>query len=298
MSHNIKTQPVSPDRLGPRFGVLVGSYVAGLIVPTLTLSIVEYFGLRSRVLTFAVLATVGVIIGSGAAIIAADNERIATWLNSSWVAWLVPLVGLVPMVAYYFTVLEVVAASLVDPTVIPVSSLVGATGFLLGIVAAGAGEIAVLTARNRAASSTIASENVLMEWSSRWPRDHRIKLQTFSMITGLVPVGLLSFWLPPYLTVLAALIVIVAVASTTNALLSDREFKFTPAGLEHSRSGTFFSWHQFTPKSQIEHITVSEDQVIVHRPGFLPTIRFDRRDPRLDDEEIVNTLGEYLDIRE
>jgi len=298
MRQNIKRLPVTPGRLGPRFGVLVGSYVAALTVPTLTLFAVEYFGLRSKVLAFTVLAAMGIIIGSGAAFVAADNEQMASWLNSSRVAWLFPLVGLVPTVAYHFSVLEVIAASLIDPAVISVSTLIGATGFLLGIVAAGAGEIAILTARNRVASSAVVSENVLVEWTSGWPRNHRVKLQMVTLIAGLVSVGLFSFWIPPYLTVLAALTVVITVSGTTNTVLSDREFKFTPAGLEHSRSGKFFTWQQFTPKSQIKYIVVSDNQVIVHRSGVSPSIRFDRHDPRLDDEEIINTLKEYLDLRE
>lgn len=298
MRHNTKNATISPDRLGPRFGVLVGSYVAALIAPTLTLFTVEYFGLRSKVLAFTILGTIGIIIGSGVALRATDNRQIASWLNSSWVAWLFPLVGLVPMMAYHFSVLEVVAASLIDPTVIPVSSLVGTTGFLFGIVAAGAGEIAILTARNRVASSAIASENVLIEWTSRWPRAHRMKVQIFTMVGGLIPVGLLSFWLPPYLTMLTALIVVITVFATTNTVLSDRVFNLTQAGLEHRRSGKFFTWRQFTPKSQIKYITASQNQIILHRSGVLPSIRFDRHDLRVDDEEVINTLEEHLNVQE
>lgn len=290
---------VSPDRLGPRFGVLIGSYVAALIAPTLTLFTVEYVGLRSKVLAFAVLGTIGITIGSGTVFLTTDNGQIASWLNSGWIAWLFPLVGLVPIVAYHFSVLEVFAGYLIDPAAIPVSSLVSATGFLLGIVAVGVGEIAILTARNRVASSAIASENVLMEWTSRWPRAHKIKVQIFTMVTGLVLVGLLSFWYPPYLTVLIALVFATLVV-TTNTVLSDRAYKLTPAGLEHRRSGSgkIFTWRQFIPKPQIKYVTVSESHVILHRSGLLPSIRFDRNDLRLDDEEVINNLEEYLERRE
>lgn len=299
MKYNTENSVVSPDGLGPRFGVLIGSYVAALIAPTLTLFTVGYLGLRSKVLAFAALGTIGITIGSGMAFLTIDNGQIASWLNSGWVAWLFPLLGLVPMMAYHFSVLEVVAVYLIDPASIPVSSLVGATGFLLGIVAAVAGEIAILTARNRVASSAIASENVLIEWTSRWPRAHRIKVQIFTMVTGLVPVGLLSFWLPPHLTVLNALVVVTLVG-TTNTLLSDRAYKLTPAGLEQRRSGSgkLVTWHQFIPKSQMKYVTVSKNDVILHRSGLLPSIRFDRNDLRFDDEEIINNLEEYLNRRE
>lgn len=299
MKYFTQSSAVSPDRLGPRFGVLVGSYVAALIAPTLTLFTVEYFGLRSNVLAFAVLGTIGITIGFGTAFLTTENGQIASWLNSGWVPWLFPLLGLVPMMAYHFSVLRVFATYLIDPAAIPVSSLVGATGFLLGIVAAVAGEIAIRTARNRVASSAIASENVLIEWTARWPRAHKIKVQIFIMVTGLVPVGLLSFWYPPYLTVLTALVVITLVI-TANTVLSDRVYKLTPAGLEHSRSGSgkFVTWRQFIPKPQIKYVTVSENQVILHRSSLLPSIRFDRHDLRLDDEEIINNLEEYFDRRE
>ncbi|MFB1065893.1 hypothetical protein [Natrinema sp. H-ect4] len=300
MKYNTEKSVVSPDGLGPRFGVLVGSYVAALIAPTLTLFTVEYLGWRSKVLAFTVLGTIGITIGSGTAFLTTDNGQIASWLNSGWVAWLFPLLGLVPMIAYHFSVLEVVAVYLIDPASIPVSSLVGATGFLLGIVAAVAGEIAIRAARNRVASSAIESENVLIEWTSRWPRGHRIKVQVFTMVTGLVLVGLLSFWLPPHLTVLTALVVVVTVSSTTNTVLSDRAYKLTPAGLELRRSGSgkLVTWCQFIPMSQIKYVTVLENHVILHRSGLLPSIRFDRNDLRFDDEEIINNLEEYLNRRE
>jgi len=54
MKYNTEKSVVSPDGLGPRFGVLVGSYVAALIAPTLTLFTVEYLGWRSKVLAFTV----------------------------------------------------------------------------------------------------------------------------------------------------------------------------------------------------------------------------------------------------
>lgn len=300
MKYNTENPVVSPDGLGPRFGVLVGSYVAALIAPTLTLFTVEYFGLHSKVLAFAVLGTIGITIGSGTAFLTTDNGQIASWLNSGWVVWLFPLLGLVPIVAYHFSVLVVAAFYLIDPASIPVSSLVGATGFVLGIVAAVIGEIAILTARNRVASSAIASENVLIEWTARWPRAHRIKVQIVTMVTGLVSVGLLSFWLPPHLTVLTALPVVVTVSSTTNTVLSDRAYKLTPVGLELRRSGAgkLVTWHQFIPMSQMKYVTVSENGVIVHRSGLLPSIRFDRNDLRFDDEEIIKNLEKYLDRRE
>lgn len=299
MKYITENSVVSPGRLGPRFGMLVGCYVAALFAPTLTLFTVEYVGLRSKVLAFAVLGTIGITIGSGTAFLTTDNGQIASWLNSGWIAWLFPLVGLVPMVVYHFSVLEVFAGYLIDLAAIPVSSLVGATGFLLGIVAAGVGEIALLTARNRVASSAIASENVLIEWTARWPRAHKIKVQVFTIVTGLALVGLLSFWYPPYLTVSTAL-VIVPLVVTINTVLSDRAYKLTPAGLEHRRSGSgnIFTWRQFIPKSQIKYFTVSDNHVILHRSGLLPSIRFDRNDLRLDDVEIINNLEEHLDRRE
>jgi len=298
MGYDIKNSLFSTDRLDPQFGVLVGSYVAALIAPALTLLTTEYFALRSKVLALAILGMIGIIICSGVAFLSTDNRQIASWLNSSWVAWLLPLVGLVPIMAYHFSVLEVVATSLVDSSVIPVSSLVGAAGFLLGIVAAVAGEIAILTARNWVASSAIVSENVLIEWTSRWPRAHKIKLQIFTMITGLALVGLLSFWIPPYITVLSALIIVFTIFITTYTVLSDRAFKLTPAGLVHSRSGKIFTWKQFIPKSQVKYVTMSKNDIILHRSGVSPSIRFDRHDSRLDDEEIISNLEEHYDVRE
>lgn len=289
----------SPDRLGPRFGVLVGSYVAALVAPTLTLFAVEYFGLSSKVLGFAVLGTIGVAVGSGAALLTADDERIASWLHSGWMAWLFPLAGLAPMVAYGFDVLEALALYLVESAAVPVSTLVGATGFLLGIVAAGTGEIAVRTARNRVASSAVASESVLIEWTAKWPRAHRVAVQALTLVTGLVPVGILSLSYPPHVPMLAGTIV-VALLIVTNTVLSDRSYKLTPAGVERRRSGSgsLITWHQFIPKEQIEDVAVSENHVTLRRSGLLPSVRFSRRDSRLDDEEIVDSLEEHLDSRE
>jgi len=298
MKYNTEKSVVSPDGLGPRFGVLVGSYVAALIAPTLTLFTVEYLGWRSKVFAFTVEERSA--IGSGTAF-PNNRQRTNSLLAELRLGSLaLPASRTRSMIAYHFSVLEVVAVYLIDPASIPVSSLVGATGFLLGIVAAVAGEIAIRAARNRVASSAIESENVLIEWTSRWPRGHRIKVQVFTMVTGLVPVGLLSFWLPPHLTVLTALVVVVTVSSTTNTVLSDRAYKLTPAGLELRRSGSgkLVTWCQFIPMSQIKYVTVLENHVILHRSGLLPSIRFDRNDLRFDDEEIINNLEEYLNRRE
>jgi len=298
VSHIDTRSAALPDRPGLRFGALVGGYVAALTAPALTLLAVAYFDLRSSVLAFAVLGTVGVAIGSGTAVLTADDGRIAAWLNSGWVAWLFALLGLAPTAAYSFSVLEAFATYLVDPAAIPVSSLVGTTGFVLGIVACVAGEIAVRTARNRVASSAVASEEVLTEWTAGWPRAHRVKLQALVLVTGLVTVGTLSFWSPPYLTVLAA-VVALALVVTVNAVLSDRVYRLTPTGLEHRRSGsgTLFTWSQFVPTEQIEHVAVSEDEVVVHRSGLLPSVRFDRRDLRLNDEEVISSLDAQFDTR-
>lgn len=298
MSHIDTRSAALPDRLGLRFGALVGGYVAALTAPALTLLAVAYFDLRSSVLAFAVLGTIAVAVGSGTALLTAGDGRIAAWLNSGWVAWLFALLGLAPMAAYGFSVFEAFATYLVDPAAVPVSSLVGTTGFALGIVAAVAGEVAIRTARNRVASSAVASEDILVEWTARWPRAHRMKLQAFLLVTGLVVVGVRSLWYSPYLISLATLVVL-PILVTVNTVLSERVYKLTPAGLEHRRSGSrdLFTWSQFVPNEQIEHVTVSEKDVVVRRSGLLPSVRFDRRDPRLDDDEVISSLEAQFDTR-
>lgn len=297
---NTNVSPLlAPDNLNIQFSVLTGGYVAALIAPVLTLFIVEYFGLSSWILALGILGVIGAALGSVVVRLITDHGKIARWLNTGWLPWLLPLVGFIPMFAYYFSVVEAIAYLYVGPgteSTGATASVVGATGFILGMAACWLGEFMVRTARSQVAAFAVTNENITVEWTAAWPRTHKRKVQIGVVLICLVVVGLIAIWYAPQ-TIVYTLPTVLTFVFVTRSAFADRKYKATPSGLEHLRKGMIFDSRQFVPWSQIDGFTVTNSAVILHRTPLHPSIRFSRRDVRTNEKEIIDTLEEHLDRR-
>lgn len=283
------------DRVNTRFTVLAGCYVAALVAPTLTLWVIEYVQIRSRLLALGVMGAIAIVAGASTVFIARDNEGLLSWLNAGWLPWLLVAAGILPVIAYRFSVVVVVATLFVAGASIPVTSLVASIAVVLGLVAVVVGEIALRAARNQIACSATSETDVTIRWSAKWPRAQRLSILA---IVGLAGIGLL---LATALRVIPLPIAVsgfgpgvVALVVLARELFSEREFELTPAGLLHARSGTRYTTRQFLPWSGIESFTLTDDAVVLHRAGLLPSIRFSRSDIRPDEAEILVALEEHV----
>jgi len=291
---NAASLPV-PESLDLRFSVLAGGYVAALIAPVIALFAVEYFDLGSWILALGILGAIGVSLGLALGRLVTDNSEIARWFNTGWLPWLFPVVGFIPLFAYYPSVIEF-GAYFVGLNTVTADSVIGATGFLLGIAAVWLGELMVRTARNQVASFAIVNEDVAAEWTAAWPRDHKIKAQIVVILPCLAVAGLIAVRYS-FQTVAYTLPAVFVFSLATKSVFADRVYRVTPLGLEHLRRGKIDEYRQFLPWSQIDGFTVTDSAIVLHRPSLRPNIRISRRDLRLNDEEVINALKEHLDQR-
>ncbi|MFC6765667.1 hypothetical protein ACFQE6_11910 [Natrinema soli] len=284
---------VPPDQANTQFAVIAGCYVAALVAPTLTLWAVEYVQIRSRLLALGMMGVVAIVVGASTVSVAGDNEGLLSWLNTGWLPWLFPVAGILPVIAYHFSLIEVFATLLVEGASIPVTSLVASIAFVLGIVVAFVGEIALRAARNQIACSATRAEDLTIKWSAKWPRSHKLNILVIVVLAGISLLAVLAVTVAPVSVVFTGPFVLILVL-VTRMFLSEREFELTPTGLSHARSGTLYTHRQFLPWSEIESFTLSDDAVVLHREGLLPSIRFSRSDIRPDEEEILAALEEHV----
>ena len=85
---------VPPDQVNTQFAILAGCYVAALVAPTLTLWVVEYVQIRSRLLALGLMGVVAIAVGASVVSVARDNEGLLSWLSTGWLPWLFPVAGI------------------------------------------------------------------------------------------------------------------------------------------------------------------------------------------------------------
>lgn len=285
-----------PDSLGPQFSVLAGSYVAALAAPAITLFVIGYFDLHNWVLSLGILVVVGVSLVFVVGQLVTDNDKMIRWLNTGWLPWLFPFGGFIPLFAYYFNFIEFFIYLYSGFNIWSANSIVGATGFLLGIIAGWLGELMIRTVRSQIASFAIENEDVTIEWTAAWPRDHKIKTQIVVVLPCLAVAILIARWYSLW-TAVYTLPVVFTVLLATKSALADRVYRVSPSGLEHLREGRIHCYKQFLPWSQIDGFTVTSRAIVLHRSSLRPDIRFSRRDLRLNEEEVISALEEYIDQR-
>jgi len=280
----------TPDRLGAIFSILAGAYVALLITPVLVLGMLNQFQLDNELLAIGILGSVGAVITAGVAWYVTHQGKTVLLLNRSGMNVLLPLAGLVPILAYWFSLIEYAAYRIVAPEAAPVESLIGVVGFLFGIVAVFLGEILVSMARNRVADRMVDESAIDLEWKAGWTRVNTLKW--FFAITacyGVFAVGVIAFlgWTEDLFSTTTASIAVISlmmVGMVTRNMSEKRIYRITPAGLEQHES----RWSRlFTPWADINGFSVTDRTIVLHRNGFRPDIRFSRRDVRYDEKTLT-----------
>lgn len=287
----------TPERLDTRVGVVAGLYVAALLSPALVLVVVRWLDLGSGQLALGLLGAVGMVLTAVVAWQVTRRGGLVAWFNSTWVALLVPAVGLVPMLAYFVLMITHLALYVAELEAENAASLVGFTGFFLGIAAGCLGSVLVYMARARLVDATVDDGDVDVEWTAGWPRRARFKfaIGTLVVLGSLFGLAFQQLGWRATQTLFPGGI---ALALGINNLTSEHTYRVTPAGLEQRRGKRWFVSRQLTPWSQFEGFSVTEDAITLHRPLPHVDVRCSRWDVTIAEEDVVAALEAHLDRRD
>lgn len=287
----------TPDRLDARFGVVAGLYVAALLAPALLLVVVQRFRLSSELVALGLLGAVGMVCTAVVAWRVTRWGGVVAWFNSTWAALLVPAVGVIPVFGYFFYVILSIAFAVSELQPESAVSLVGFSGFLLGIVAACLGSALVYMARARLVNATVEDGDVRVEWTAGWPRRDGAKFAIGTLgVVGLL-YGLTLWqlgWWGAQVFFPLSMILVFGIAS----LVSERTYRVSPAGLEQRRGTRWFVSPQLVPWSQLEGFSVTDDAIVLHRRLPHVDVRCSRRDLLTDEADVIAALEAHLDRRD
>lgn len=287
----------TPNRLDTRFGFVAGLYVATLVSPPLLLTIIVRFQLRNGPFVLGLLGMVGMVCTAIFARLVTHRGGLVAWLHSTWLAWLVPTAGIIPMFAYAVLVLRYIAFTVTDLRTESAVTLIGFAGFLLGIVALCLGSVVVIMARSRLVNATVGDSDVDIEWTTSWPRRDRFKCMIGTLFLFAPLVGLFLWqtnWWAIYIVSTLGLLLILSLQS----VMSERTYRVSPVGLERRREGRWAVSRQLTPWSQFAGFSVTDDALILHRQLPHLDIRCSLRDSITDEADVVAVLETYLSRRD
>lgn len=301
-----KSTPISDQDESPiagqvdlRFSLVAGSYLAALVAPTVVFVAVNRLQLRDTRLVVALLGLA--TIGTTAVVVwqVTRSGAVIVWLGDGHLRWLVPFVGLVPVVGYVFPMIEFFGHIATGIEAETATALVGFTGFVLGVVASCLGDILVHMARNRLADAAVNDNDVILKWTAGWTRADRIKAIAGGTILGaiffvaiLLYLGWLEVLFEP-MAILQLFFLFIVLALVTNTMSAKRTYRVTPAGLERRLQkprGT----RLFTPWSAFDGLTVTDTRVLLHRGPLQPDVRFSRRD-LVDEDAVIAALDDHLE---
>lgn len=288
----------TPEQVDRRFGVVAGLYVATLVAPALSFVTVRTLSVESELLALCLVGATGAALTSLVASLVTHRSRVVAWFESSWVAVLVPAVGLLPLVLYAFSAF-LYLAFLVSPLQSETAvSLVGFIGFWSGLVASCLGSALVVMARTRVATATIEDGDVDIEWSAGWPRQQRLVLG-FATVLVCVAVAGLVFWYVPQAT-FVVLSTFAVLAITVRSVTVTWSYRVTPAGIERRRVTPVTTVRHLVPWTRFDGFSVTDSALVLHRPRPHLDVRCARWDIELDTDEsdVFAALGEYLDRQE
>lgn len=275
----------SPERVDTIFGLVSGLYVASLISPAILLIVAE------RLNTTTAILALGAFVVTISAIVCWSVKRrsdIVSRFDSPWMAWLLPLVGAVPVFGYIRSVITYVAIYLSDDVTVGAANVIGLAGFLMGIVATFMGSALVLMARKRLANASVDEAEVSVEWRAAWPQPRRFWVLLLPLLTVVPIVGLGSLWLldGPIFGIVIAFPLLVALIR----LGSERTYRVTPAGLEQR---LLFSC-RLLPWSQFDGFRVTNDAIVIQQPLPHINIFISRSDIYEQEEAIISALEKQL----
>lgn len=286
----------TPDRLDARFAVVTGLYVATLVSPALLLVVVWWLQLASEPFALGLLGAVGAVVTAVGAWQVTRRGEIAAWVDSPWLASLVPAVGMVPVLAYFVLMVKYLAFTVADFQAETAASLVGFVGFYLGLVAVCLGSVLVVMARARVVDATVDDSDVDVEWTASWPRRDRFRYMVGTLVAVaamLAPAVWGLGWQGVSLFTPFGLVLVFGVQS----LVADRTCRATPTGLVQHRGRGPFRSRQLLPWSAFEGLSVTDDAIVLHRPLPHVDVRCSRRRLLADEDRLVATLDDHLDRR-
>ncbi|WP_197409779.1 hypothetical protein [Haloferax profundi] len=230
---------------------MAGLYVAALLSPALVLVVVQEIELTSWSVAVGSLGVVGAVLTAVVARRVIRQGDLVGWFDSTWVAVLVPAVGIIPMGVYLFDSFLFVAFAVTDLQAASTTTLVSFIGFFLGIVATSLGSHLVLMARTRLANATVDDTDVLVEWAAAWPHRARLKFMTGALaVVGLL--AGLAFWQLGWRAVTPVLPFGMVLVIGLRSLASKRTYRATSAGLEQRREGRWFVPRRLIPWSTFD----------------------------------------------
>jgi hypothetical protein len=290
-----RTRLQTPDRLDTRFGVVAGIYVAALLSPALVFVVAQALEMESELLALGLLGTVGSVITALVSWRVTHWGGLIEWFNTTFLAVLVPAIGVLPMVGYLFHLILFVAFFVSDLRAESTVPLVGFTGFVCGLLATCLGSALVLMARNRLAEANSKESDHDIEWTAGWPVRDRlgVVLGTLAIVAVVAGLSVWQLGLPG----LYSLSVGGVLAQGISGLVSERTYRVTPAGLERRRENKLVVSRHLIQWKRLDGFSVTDDAIVLHR-----LLRLDYRCARsaihADDDEIIAALSQHLDRRE
>lgn len=284
----------TPDRLDYRIGVVAGLYVAALLTPVLVMAFVYRFRLDDSLLTVGLLGVVGT---ATTAVVAWKVSRwggIVSWFNSTWLAVLVPALGIFSAIVYLVQVILYLGYFLSDLQPDTTASLVGFIGFALAILAGCLGGVLTLMARTRMVRASIEEADVDIEWAAGWPLKARVKYAMGVIILAMPFFGIsfwqLGWWGVNIVGFLLALLIVGLVG-----LVSERGYRVTPAGLEQRWQQGGVTASKIIPWAGFNGLTVTDDAIVLHRPTPHFDVRVARYDLAVDEAKVLEALQNRLE---
>ncbi|ELZ95815.1 hypothetical protein C440_05982 [Haloferax mucosum ATCC BAA-1512] len=273
---------------------MAGLYTATLVSPALLLVGIQWFSLGSDQLALGLLGATGGLLTAVVAWWVTGHGGIVAWFNSTWLAILIPAIGVLPIFAYFIDVVLYLGFSISTLQAETTAHLIGTAGFVLGMAASCLGGVLVYMARRRLVDATIDNGTVSSEWTAGWSRRDRFKLVVSTLITVVVLIGL-SIWQLGSWGVITSAIGFVSVVGVS-AFVSERTYRVTPAGLELRNESKWLASRRIIPWSQFEGFSVTGDSVVLHRRLPNIDVRFSRRGIATE-EAVITDLEQHLHNR-
>lgn len=270
-SRSVPSLPFEPP--DPQFRLVVGLYVAMLVVPLVLIGAVMA-GVSDAATLYGVFLVAGVAVTGGVTWAVGAVDGSAVRLGNSPGRWVLFLPGIALVVGSF--------------ALLPSVGGVAMLGFFLGLFAALAGVLLAVMARSRYVKTLLDAVEVDGEWTAGWPAAAKRRVEWLA--AGLIIAGLASF--------VGGLVVdsplwylgqfLVAIGAAITGYAQSQDYAATPAGLAVERGGfrRFYDWDHF------DGYTRTADALVCHRPRRVDC-RFALDD--LDDPDAVErALGRYL----
>lgn len=274
-----------------------GLYIVALALPSVLLILVQW--LPSEISLYAI-SLIGLLFTTLMTWFLTQREELLNWLNSTWAAILVPILGLLPMIGHANLFFRYLAATVTELEQETAASLIGFIGFFSGLAAAFIGVVLIVAARIRFVNTSLNEDDVTIEWAAGWPRRLLYTVRLAAVCLFLALYGVVSVWsrnISPIEIIYAGIVSTLVLSS----LGATHTYRVTPFGLEQRRGWILRTRRQFSWES-LDGFSVTGNAIVLHRqfPGI--DIRCARSDIIMQELSIIEALEDRLerkdDVRE